>query len=284
MERLLAGLQSKEFGSVEEAREYIARVYGEIGMPDQPRKQTPLEKPQQCIYEAWEVQGEERVRLALKALKICGDWADAYVIFAEEVAGNIDEALEMYEQGVRAGERALGETVFTKGAGQFWGLLERPYMRARAGLAGCLWMTGRREEAIGHYEDMLRLNPNDNQGIRYLLLNGYLKMDRNDEAGKLLNAYDEESACWLYSKAVFLFRREKNSKRAHEVLKQAIKENRFVPPYLIGIKTIPAKLPRLIGFGDENEAIAYAADALQIWQKTPYACQWLSNIWGGGQL
>jgi len=42
-------------------------------------------------------------------------------------------------------------------------------MRARAGLAQCLWELGKHKEAIEHYRDMLRLNPGDNQGIRYIL-------------------------------------------------------------------------------------------------------------------
>lgn len=40
-------------------------------------------------------------------------------------------------------------------------------MRARAALAGTLWRLGRREEAVDHQRELLRLNPNDNQGLRY---------------------------------------------------------------------------------------------------------------------
>lgn len=54
--------------------------------------------------------------------------------------------------------------------GHFWGLLEtRPYLRTRLGLAHALWTAGRRAEAVQHLQDMLRLNPNDNQGVRYTL-------------------------------------------------------------------------------------------------------------------
>jgi hypothetical protein len=35
-----------------------------------------------------------------------------------------------------------------------------------------------------------------------------------------------------------------------------------VPAYLLCRKRLPRLLPDLVGFGDENEAIAYAADAL----------------------
>ena len=48
-------------------------------------------------------------------------------------------------------------------------------MRARAGLAAMLDALGDVEAAIGHYRDMLRLNPGDNQGIRYVLARCLMK-------------------------------------------------------------------------------------------------------------
>ena len=59
---------------------------------------------------------------------------------------------------------ALGPRGFKRCAGHFWGFLEtRPYMRARAGLAGTLLKLGDVDGALSHYRDMLKLNPNDNQ-------------------------------------------------------------------------------------------------------------------------
>ena len=46
-------------------------------------------------------------------------------------------------------------------------------MRARVGLVHALWTAGRRAEAVQHLQDMLRLNPNDNQGVRYTLAGSY---------------------------------------------------------------------------------------------------------------
>lgn len=42
-------------------------------------------------------------------------------------------------------------------------------MRARAGLAQCLWALGRWEEAIDYFYQVIRINPDDNEGFRYLL-------------------------------------------------------------------------------------------------------------------
>jgi hypothetical protein len=54
-------------------------------------------------------------------------------------------------------------------------------MRARAGLAGTLLQLGNVDGALAHYRDMLKLNSNDNQGIRYVLAGCLLRQD-NDSA------------------------------------------------------------------------------------------------------
>jgi tetratricopeptide (TPR) repeat protein len=142
------------------------------------REATPLDRAQDMMYQAFEASPAEQVRLARQVLKISADCADAYALLAEH-AKTADEALTLHKQGVDAGERALGKKAFKEDEGHFWGVLEtRPYMRARQGLAQCLWEAGRREEAAEHYREMLRLNPNDNQGVRYSLATLLLDLER----------------------------------------------------------------------------------------------------------
>ncbi|MEW5995961.1 MAG: hypothetical protein AB1744_16415, partial [Candidatus Zixiibacteriota bacterium] len=145
--------------------------------------QTPVDQAQDIMYQAWDAaEPKRRVKLACKALEISEDCADAYVLLAEETATSLPEAIDLYRKGVEAGERAIGREMFEEGIGHFWGILKtRPYMRARCGLAQCLWGTGQQMEAIEHYQEMLRLNPNDNQGIRYLLAACLLELDRDDD-------------------------------------------------------------------------------------------------------
>jgi tetratricopeptide (TPR) repeat protein len=240
-----------------------------------------LQKAQDLMYQAWEERNPgRRIILAHEALAISPDCADAYVLLAEEEAGSLGHALEYYQQGVEAGERALGKAYFKENAGHFWGLLEtRPYMRARQGLANTLWELGREEESLPHYRDMLRLNPGDNQGIRYALLNLLLTLDRDVEAWELLEQYEEDwTAEWLYTRALLAFRRAGGaSQEAEEVLGAALGMNPHVPAYLTTRKRIPAHLPDYIGLGDENEAVTYAAHYLSHWRRTPGAMDWLRS-------
>jgi tetratricopeptide (TPR) repeat protein len=239
-----------------------------------------LKRAQELMYRAFETTNPaKRITLAHDALAITSNCADAYVLLAEEEADTIQRALEYYEQGVAAGERALGKEFFEENAGHFWGILEtRPYMRARQGLADILWRLKRKDEARDHFREMLRLNPNDNQGIRDLLLALLLEMERDDEARELLRQYpDDWTAVWLYTRALLEFRQSGASASANKSLADALEENPHVPAYLTGRKRIPNRLPSLVGWGEESEALAYASDHLNHWRRTPGAIEWLSE-------
>jgi tetratricopeptide (TPR) repeat protein len=249
----------------------LAQVAGRFGSRE-------LQKAQALMYQAWEEQNPgRRIILAHEALDISPDCADAYVLLAEEEADTLGRALDYYRQGVEAGERALGKAYFKKNVGHFWGLLEtRPYMRARQGLADTLWELGRQEEALPHYRDMLRLNPGDNQGIRYVLMNLLLSLERDAEARELLQQYEEDGmAEWLYTRALLAFRADGASDAARVALQTALERNPHVPAYLTGHKRIPTRLPDYVGWGDENEAVVYAAHHLSHWRRTPGAVDWL---------
>src|SRR5262249_1996119 len=129
--------------------------------------------------------------------------------------------------------------------GHFWGVLEtRPYMRAREGLATTLWTMGRREEAVSHLQDMLRLNPSDNQGVRYTLAAWLLNLDRDQELAQLLAQYDDEaSATWAFNRALLAFRQQGDTPESRELLKSARRRNKSVTKYLLGEEPLSREMP-----------------------------------------
>jgi hypothetical protein len=235
-----------------------------------------LGKAQAIMYRAFEEPNEKkRIQLAKEALTICPDCADAYVLLAEH-ARSRKEARQLYEQGVAAGERALGAEAFQRDVGHFWGILDtRPYMRARLGLAHGLWTAGRREEAVQHLQDMLRLNPGDNQGVRYTLASFLLFLDRDEDVARLLEQYDEASATWAYTSALLAFRRHGDAPEVRQLLTLAKKANKHIPAYLSGEEFPPANQPGHYSPGDENEALRYVGGFLGAWKFTPGAIAWL---------
>ncbi len=273
--RLLA---EQDFSSLDEANAFLQQhLVG--GQPLAAAPATPLEEAQALIYQALELTGARRADLARRALERSPDCADAYVLLAE-AARDPQEARRLYEQGVRAGERALGPATFREDAGHFWGILEtRPYMRARQGLAAVLWHLDEREAARDHLRDLLRLNPGDNQGLRYTLAAWLLAMGDDAALADLLGQYpDEGSAAWAYTQALAAFRRHGAGGPADATLRQALAANPFVPTYLLGVKQLPRHMPAYVGLGDENEAIAYAAEAADAWLATPQAIAWLATV------
>jgi len=268
-------LQEQEFESIEEANAFLreASSQGELNW----NPETPLEQAQELIYQALEAPNRrQQINLARGALAISPDCTDAYVLLAEQ-STNPRRACELYQKGVDAGERSLGPEVLTEEVGHFWGIIEtRPYMRARYGLAQCLWELGEKEAAVKHYRELLRLNPNDNQGVRSDLLNALLQMDNLEEAEELLQKYQEDwSADWLYTRALVRFLRQGDSPQSRKALEDALEENPYVPANLLGEAQLPRSLPPLITLGDPSEAIHYAAEFRGVWAKARGALAWL---------
>ena len=238
-----------------------------------------LEDAQDLMYRAWETADQrQRVALAKEALSRSPLCADAYVLLAEETAKTPAEAIELYRKGLEAGEKAIGPAAFQEDVGHFWGLLEtRPYMRARGGLAQALWDVGRHDEAIEHYRELLRLNPNDNQGNRYLLAGCLLALDRDADLTALLNAYGQESTAeWSYTWALIAYRRDGDSVEARSLLEKATTANSHVASYLLGRKKLPRKPVPYITMGGEDEAQEYARRYAAVWANTEGALEWLT--------
>jgi len=273
VERFMA---ESSFQNVEEANAALqARFSGSMDAVASTAT-TPLEQAQDLMYRAFDARGRRRIQLTRKALALSPDCADAYVLLAEE-ATDAAAPLDLYRQAIAAGERAIGPEIMRDEVGHFWGIVKtRPYMRAKMGLAHCLQEMNRIEEAIGQYQDLLRLNPNDNQGVRDVLLPLLLKTGRDTEAGALLEQYaDDASATWTYGWALWAFRQEGESPAARERLRQAIKANRHVPKYLTGKAEIPELLPDSYSLGSAEEAVLCAVELFDAWKATPGADRWL---------
>jgi tetratricopeptide (TPR) repeat protein len=174
----------------------------------------------------------------------------------------------------------VGRRVFVEDAGDFWLIFEtRPYMRARAALAAVLWRLGRREEAVGHQRELLRLNPRDNQGLRYRQANWLLALESYDELEELfaVHAGDGNAPGFVYTRALAAFARRGAGAQARALLDEARELNPHIPSYLSGRKKLPVKRPAYTVFGEESEAVDYAAGAGELWGSVPGALAWLES-------
>lgn len=264
---------NEELGRARDQRLFDAPQEASAG-----RDLTTLERAQELAYDAMEAEGRVQIKRARQALALSPDCADAWVILGDN-ASVAEVALDRYERGVEAGARAIGPERFAALAGEFWEHLDtRPYMRARLALAQILCELGRDQEALEHYRELLRLNPNDDQGVRYLLVVALLELNRNDEAGVLLDQYDSDiQALWPYARVLWRFRTEAGTAVTSAALDEALHANPDVVKYLLVPESIPPDRPSHFALGSKDEA-AYIAEALgEAFQATVSAALWLQS-------
>lgn len=205
-----------------------------------------LLRAQDLMYEAFDARGARRAALAREAVAISPDCADAYLLLAEETASSVEEARKLLEQGGRARRNAVG---------------------ARPQRGGC-----------GTPARAAALEPERQPGVRHRQAEWLLWLERYEELDELFAAYEEDdAAAFAYTKALVAFRRHGTSEEAGRLLAEARKQNPHVPAYLSRQKRLPARLPDYIGFGDESEAVDYAASAQALWESVPAALAWLES-------
>lgn len=256
-------LQDQEFDSEEEMNLFLQNILesGEVVPAEHPR-----DIAQDLLFDANATQGSKRKELIQKALEIYPDSPDAYSLLAEETSDKV-ERLNLLKEAIEAGTRDLGKEFIKENTGSFWGLIEtRPYMRAKAMYAKELETRMLYEEAIAIYKEILKLNPSDNQGIRYLLLSLYIKSGKYFEASELIERYEEATSTYLFNKALLYYKIKGNTSDVIELLKEATKHNPYVLDYLLGRKRVPSKIYDVIGIGDESEAITYIQENQALWE------------------
>ncbi len=271
-------LNRKQFNSDEEKEAFMKNMEGK-SLSDFPEERTTIEKSQDMVYEAYELSEIKGRQLVKKALELDPNNADAFVYLGRK-ENDIPKAISLFTTAAELVEKKLGEELFKQYKGNFWGVFEtRPYMEAKAGIADCLLGLGKTEEAIKIYQELMRLNQADNQGIRYILSTLYLENNKLRSFKELYRKLPKgASAAYNYNWALYHFKKNAYSEKAYKFLLKAYKQNVHVIDFLIGEKTIPKQLPSHIGFGDESEAIVYAANNWHIWRNTKDALQWIFDF------
>jgi hypothetical protein len=231
---------------------------GGIRLPELTHK----EEAQQLIYEAFEAQPPERYTLCEKALKVDADCADAYNLLAEKEK-RMETKLKLLEKGMRLAKKEIREC-FHDGT-PFWKYVRtRPYMRLTLNLALALKDASRYDEAIHYMKQLMKLNAEDNQGVRYELIPLLIASGKKRNVEDLLDMYEEEYAYAYYIQFFMSIYFEKgNVKEKADV---AVDENPFAMAYMTGVWPFPDELPRTYTPGSEEEGIVIAKQTGILWK------------------
>jgi tetratricopeptide (TPR) repeat protein len=273
--KLMDEIKKQDFKSADEINNFLSNMMGG-NLDDLPKRTDKKEQSQDLVFDAYEQPISKGKKLVKKALELDPNNADAYNYLAS-TEKDTDKAIKMYNTAIKISEKTLGKKLFKEEKGFFWGILEtRPYMRSKLGLASCLFAKNEIDKAINIYKEMLTLNPQDNQGVRYLLSTLLVGKDDLTEFELFIEKNEDENcAIWNYNNALYKFKKLGKTTESDALLLKAHNNNQFVIDLMLGNKKMPNEQPQSIGRGDESEAVSYLFGAWLIWEKSDGAFDWL---------
>jgi len=193
----------------------------------------------------------------------------------------VDQARDLWDQSIRIGRKAFPQD-FEPGRDRLeWGWLEnRPFLRCLHGLALSRREEGRIEEALMLFQELLSLNPNDNQGIRALALEALFKLGRFEDVLNVTKQYhDDAMSETLYGQALALFKLGRR-RQATTALKKAIKYLPLVAKEILKTRHRPPKTASsdVVTLGGADEAYYYWEYWGRFWEEDPKALEWLRGM------
>lgn len=164
-----------------------------------------------------------------------------------------------------------------------WGFVEnRPMLRFMYHL-GIVTMNAKDyESAVNYFDDMIRLNPNDNQGVRDVLPEVLLELKNYQAVLKLSKNFPDDTMCGLLYALPLALLGLGRKEEALKKLKKACKIKPLVVKELLKTKhkRPVSKMEGYITVGGEDEAYDYYSRYGKFWKKIPGALELLEECAG----
>lgn len=225
----------------------------------------------------WQGDRTGACRLFKRALTHAPDHADAHVhlgICAFD-KGKLAEAERHYRCAVASAERDL----VREDDEVPWGHVDnRPYLRALYNLA----LVHRRrcdfEAARLVHEDLLRMNPNDNQGVRYLLSEEH---HRGGDLTRAIRMYEDslEEPGSCFGLALALHQGGRPQSEVGRALLRGFAANRYLAPILLGEPWQALDAFHGTSMAEPEWAADHVAQARDLWSTVPRSVEVLRFWW-----
>ena len=106
-------------------------------------------------------------------------------LFASNDDGEM--TIEDYQEYIDDFKKNVGEEFFKENEGNFWAIPEtRTFMGCLFEQTLLFWQNNEKDKAISQLKYVLKLNPRDDQGVRYVLLAYLLELDMLEDAQSLM--------------------------------------------------------------------------------------------------
>lgn len=226
-----------------------------------------------------------------KACELDENNVDAQTQYITLSAKDEIDALTRYKKLLDKAEAQLkAEEIWTaESIGKFWGILEtRPYMRLFMEYMQLLAKDGRLNQAATACNEMLKLNTNDNQGVRYELMHIYALLEDEKAAKKLFKKYRGETSVQFLMPFSLLYYKIGDEENAEKLLKQAVEYTPEIPKFLRSFGTSQFQLQMITrlhtGYytpGTMEEIFVCLKNHEQTYLSTPTFFYWGKSIFKG---
>jgi tetratricopeptide (TPR) repeat protein len=191
------------------------------------------------------------------------------------------EARQDWEAAVEIGRSAFPKT-FKRGRHKLpWEILDnRPFLRAYHSWGLQLLEEEAVAEALAVFNEILSMNPNDNQGIRALAIDCYLRLGQPNQVLAICKRYQNDTMEEvLYGRPLALFQL-RQEREARTALIKAIEILPLVAKELMKKTHRPPKNlnPDYITHGGKDQAYYYWKQNGQHWEKTNGALQFVASV------
>jgi tetratricopeptide (TPR) repeat protein len=227
--------------------------------------------------------GREAEKIFRAVIKACPSHIDArhHLAMLLYDRGEILPAIRTWGNAVDIGIRSLPRE-FRMGENRLeWRWIEnRPFLRAWKGLGCILLYVEEFETARRIFNNLLAMNPNDNQGVRALAVKVAFAMDLPAEGLEVCNHYKSDCLVdTLYGRPLALFQMGRRA-QAKKALSIAVDAYPLVARELLKKRhTIPKNMSiSYVTLGGADEAYDYWRNLGQFWKKTEGALDLLEEI------
>lgn len=253
-------LKNNNIKNIDEANEKLQEFIEMYNNGEIEYKNTPLDDAYEILEEAQNARNKkEAIRLAKKAYEKSPDCFDA-ILFQCDLEENGIKKMKLLGDGLENEKNRLTkEKYFDKeNIGHFYGIFEtRPYIRGLVVKAEYLLEEGKLRQAESICREVLRLNENDNMGVRYLLMAIFATLEEENDMLKLYKKYPEETLEMLFP-LFALYYKIGNDKKAKEYLNRVNKCNsNFVKLFNGSIRKNDKVTPGYYSRGDSSEIFMY---------------------------
>ena len=188
--------------------------------------------------------------------------------------------MEMLEGVIAHLDQRMGQQFITDNTGMFWMLSEtKPYMTLRARHAQLLFNNGQLQAAIDELQQLIKLNPSDNQANRYPLINYLLLAKQWTQVEQLIETFNENSLFMLAAKTLRMFVSHGDCDEANHFKKSLRRSSKYFERYITGQLKAPKDIDNCYLPGDKNEVFYYLSESgKEVWRSVDGALFWLRRL------